>query len=63
MYTHNIYVKSSTRLYTEALIDELRVDPNAPPYIIHSLFDSQVTIGIRAEYSRASDRSTSSLNN
>ena len=63
MYARKAFVKSATRLYTEALIDELRADPNAPPYIIRSLSDSQVMIGMQAEYSCASKIFTSVLNN
>ena len=56
-------MKSATRLFTEALINELAADPNAPPHVTHTSSDSQVMMGTRAEYSNASERSNTSLNN
>ena len=63
MYAHKAYVNSATRLFTEALINELTVDPNAPPHVIRTSSDSQVTMGTRAEYFIASERSRTCLNN
>ena len=36
MYARKAYVKSATRIFTEALISELAADPNSPPYVIRS---------------------------
>ena len=36
MYACKKYVKSATRLFTEAFINELAADPNSPPYVIRT---------------------------
>ena len=63
MYTRKAYVKSATRLFTEALNSELAADPNSPSYVILTSSNSQVRMGTRAEYSNATERSRTLLNN
>ena len=63
MYACKAYVKSATRLFTEALISELAADQNSPLYVSCTSSDSQARMGTRAEYSNATERSRTSLNN
>ena len=63
MYARKKYVKSATKMYTEALLASLNSEEDAPPYCVRWSVDSHTRFGSQAKYTAASESSVKSMNN